>query len=247
VLKLLTNNHIDACYSKKILDGLDFILNHFQEPIFPRKIMTKDLGYQAEVFNKGEALEYFKNSKYKDCRINAYPSFTEYKGINRTPISFLMVDLDLKDFGGEEKDSSRKKGKMSLEKALNKASGKIKESIDGSPTVLWTGNGYHIYQPVSGFVLEEYETFYEFTKHLDKDLTSMFIQFAEEYFTTRVTMIMSLTILLDRQQYHLLSPLQVLRQDIFFGFPIVRCLVTQRKLPIFQIEGICGIVINKIS
>jgi hypothetical protein len=49
--------------------------------------------------------------------------------------------------------------------------------------VLWTGNGYHIYQPVSGFVLEEYETFYEFTKYLDKDLTSTFIQFAEGYFT----------------------------------------------------------------
>jgi Primase X len=49
--------------------------------------------------------------------------------------------------------------------------------------VLWTGNGYHVYQPVSGFILEEYETFYEFTKYVDKDLTSMFIQFAEEYFT----------------------------------------------------------------
>jgi len=49
--------------------------------------------------------------------------------------------------------------------------------------VLWTGNAYHIYQPVRGPVLEEYETFYEFTKFLDKDLTSMFIQFAEEYFT----------------------------------------------------------------
>ena len=49
--------------------------------------------------------------------------------------------------------------------------------------MLWTGNGYHIYQPVSGLILEEYETFYEFTKYLDKDLTSMFIQFAEEYLT----------------------------------------------------------------
>jgi Primase X len=49
--------------------------------------------------------------------------------------------------------------------------------------VLWTGNGYHVYQPVSGLILEEYETFYEFTKYVDKDLTSMFIQFAEEYFT----------------------------------------------------------------
>jgi len=49
--------------------------------------------------------------------------------------------------------------------------------------VLWTGNGYHICQPVSGPVLEEYETFYEFRKYVDKDLTNMFIQFAEEYFT----------------------------------------------------------------
>jgi hypothetical protein len=24
----------------------------------------------------------------EDCRINAYPSFTEYQGINRTPITF---------------------------------------------------------------------------------------------------------------------------------------------------------------
>ena len=163
----------------KILeDGLDFILSHFQEPIVPRKIMTKDLGYQVEVFNKQEALGYFKNSRYEDCRINAYPPFTEYHGINRTPISFLMVDLDLKDFGGRGGQQE-----YSLKKAVNKTLEKIKESIGGNPTVLWTGNGYHIYQPVSGLILEEYETFYEFTKYVDKDLTSMFIQFAEEYFT----------------------------------------------------------------
>ena len=36
---------------------------------------------------------------------------------------------------------------------------------------------------VSGFLLQEYETFYEFAKYLEKDLTSLFIQFAEEYFT----------------------------------------------------------------
>ncbi len=160
---------------KKIRDSLDFILNHLQEPIFPRKIMTRDLGYQVEVFNKQEALSYFKSSRYEDCRINAYPSFTEYEGINRTRISFLMVDLDLKSFSRKEK---------LLENALNKTLEKIKEeSIDGNPTVLWTGNGYHIYQPVNGFLLEVYETFYEFTKYFAKDLTSLFIQFAEEYFT----------------------------------------------------------------
>ena len=141
--------------------------------------MTKDIGYQLEVFNKEEALRYYKSSEYNDCRINAYPPYTEYHGINRTPVSFLMVDLDLKDFG---KGNVSKEPKLFLQKALNKTLHKIND-FGGSPTVLWTGNGYHIYQPVAGFILEEYETFYEFTKQLDKDLTTLFIQFAEEYFT----------------------------------------------------------------
>ena len=55
----------------RVQNGLDFILTHFQEPIFPRKIMTRQLGYQIEVFNKEEVLEYFKSSNYEDCRINA--------------------------------------------------------------------------------------------------------------------------------------------------------------------------------
>jgi hypothetical protein len=169
----MQNNAIDH---PKVQHGLDFILNHFQEPLFPRKFMTKELGYQVEIFNKEEALEYFKNSNNEDCRIKAYPSYSEYHGINRTPVSFLMVDLDLKDF-------ETKKGKAVLERALNSTLKNIKGSIGGNPTVLWTGNGYHVYQAVSGFILEEYETFYEFTKYVDKDLTSMFIQFAEEYFT----------------------------------------------------------------
>jgi hypothetical protein len=140
--------------------------------------MTKKLGYQVEIFNKEEILEHFKDSDYEDCRINAYPSFTEYHGINRTPISFLMVDLDLKDFADKIVI-----GKAVLERILNSTLKNIKGSIEGNPTVLWTGNGYHVYQAVSGFILEEYETFYEFTKYVDKDLTSMFIQFAEERFT----------------------------------------------------------------
>jgi hypothetical protein len=170
------NNDCNSYYDI-IENGFDFILSHLQEPLFPRKIMTKDLGYQVEVIDKQKALDYFKSSRYEDCRINAYPPLTNYHGINITPISFIMVDLDLKDFGDLKKEKL-------LEKALNKASDKIKEIIGGNPTVLWTGNGYHIYQPVDGILLEEYETFCEFTKYyLDKDLTSLFIQFAEEYFT----------------------------------------------------------------
>ena len=81
--------------------NLNFILSHFQEPIFPRNIMTKALGYQKEAFNIEEVLEYFRKSNYEDCRINAYPSFTNYQGINRTPPSFLMIDIDLKDFASK--------------------------------------------------------------------------------------------------------------------------------------------------
>src|SRR5919199_2837228 len=106
----MQDNAIDH---RKVQDGLEFILNHFQEPIFPRKIMTKRLGYQVEVFDKQEALEYFKSSNYEDCRVNAYPSFTEYQGINRTPISFLIVDLDLKDFA-----DATIKGKAVLDRIL---------------------------------------------------------------------------------------------------------------------------------
>ncbi|MDQ3902977.1 MAG: hypothetical protein M3247_04880 [Thermoproteota archaeon] len=171
--------HDNAIDHRNLQDALDFILDHFQEPLFPRKIiMTKRLGYQVEVFNKQEALEYFKSSNYEDCRVNAYPSFTEYQGINRTPISFMMVDHDLKDFA-----DATIKGKAVLDRILNEILRNISETLGGNPTVLWTGNGYHVYQPVSGYILEEYETFYEFRKYMDKALTSMFIQFAEERFT----------------------------------------------------------------
>jgi hypothetical protein len=173
------NNNLPSNIHCNVEDGLDFILNHLQELPFPRKVMTKDIGYQLEVFNKEEALQYYKTSDYNDCRINAYPPYTEYHDIKRTPVSFLMVDLDLKDFGML---NVSKEPKLFLEKALNKTLHKIND-FGGNPTVLWTGNGYHIYLPVAGFILEEYETFYEFAKYLDKDLTTLFMQFAEEYFT----------------------------------------------------------------
>ncbi|MFL6325959.1 MAG: hypothetical protein ACJ71I_00560 [Nitrososphaeraceae archaeon] len=110
----MQNNAIDHDnIDRKVQDGLHFILNHFQEPVFPRKIMTRQLGYQVEIFNKEEALEYFKSSNYEDCRINAYPAFTEYNVINRTPISFLMADLDLKAAVADEEDSNKKENTVS--------------------------------------------------------------------------------------------------------------------------------------
>lgn len=159
-----------------ISGNVDFILSHFQEPTFPRKIMTKLLGYQKEVFSKQELMNYFESSNYEDCRINAYPPFTNYQGINRVAPSFAMIDLDLRDFGNV---------KVDLDKGLDKILRRISSVAHGHPTVLWTGNGYHIYQPMEGFILEEEEIFAQLKEPDGKDLTSKFIQFAEEYLTNK--------------------------------------------------------------
>ena len=159
-----------------ISENVDFILSHFHEPIFPRKIMTKRLGYQKEVFSKQEVLNCFKASDYEDCRINAYPSFTNYQGINRVAPSFVMMDIDLRDF-----NNSRDK----LDRSMNGVLKKIKSIICGHPTVLWTGNGYHIYQPMDGFILEEEVRFARLRESDGKDLTSKFMQFSEEFLTNK--------------------------------------------------------------
>ena len=39
-----------------IKEGLDFILSHFDEPIWPRTIFTKTLGKQITVYSKQEHL-----------------------------------------------------------------------------------------------------------------------------------------------------------------------------------------------
>ena len=96
--------------------------------------MTKALGYQKEAFNVQEALEYFKASNYEDCRINAYPSFTKYDGIYRTSPSFLMIDMDLKDFASKDK----------LDRAMNRILKKIESKMRGHLIVLWTSNGSNL-------------------------------------------------------------------------------------------------------
>jgi hypothetical protein len=174
MIRMTSSNR--TLHPEVISDNVDFILSHFQGHIFPRKIMTKQLGYQKEVFSKQEVLNYFKSSDYEDCRINAYPSFTNYQGINRVAPSFVMIDLDLRDF-----DNSREK----LDNGLKRMLRNINTVIYGYPTVLWTGNGYHIYQPMEGFILEEEDRFARLKEPGGKDLTSEFMQFAEELLTNK--------------------------------------------------------------
>jgi hypothetical protein len=88
-----------------------------------------------------------------DCRINAYPSYTEFKGINRQAPNFIFIDLDRLTF------KTDKAHKLALSTTLKN----IKEKLGGvKPTVLWSGNGYHIYQPIEALVLEQIELFSKF-------------------------------------------------------------------------------------
>jgi hypothetical protein len=148
-------------------EHLEFIIAHFKPPAWPRTISTKTIqGRQILLYSKEEALARFKQSNYLDCRINAYPDHTEYKGINRQAPDFIFIDIDRSNF----------KTKRALNLASNKTLKNIKEILNGDPTVLWSGNGYHIYQPIEAFVLEQEKIFATFDQPSKKSL-----KFAAQY------------------------------------------------------------------
>ena len=161
----------------EVESGLDFMLSHFSEPepkLFPRTIMTKSLGYQKEVYLKEHALEIFRKSEYQDCRINAFSySLLEFS-LNWTP-NLIFIDLDLQDFKSLEE----------LKKALVRTLANIKKHFgnqqkEASPTVLWSGGGYHIVQPVECPVpLEQLKEFKEFDKPSEQ-----FLRFLKDYLSS---------------------------------------------------------------
>ena len=124
--------------------GLEFILSHFDESLLfpPRKISTyKSNNKQFLVRSKQEIINAFTNSNFVDCRINGYPSLIDYKGIQRHKPNFIFIDLDR---------NNNFKTDRSFQLALYNTLKNIKEKLDSNaqPTVLETGGGYHIYQPV---------------------------------------------------------------------------------------------------
>jgi hypothetical protein len=143
-------------------EGLDFILSHFKEG-FPRTISTKATEGRQVV--KYEALAMFKAANHLDCKINAYPRFVEWKGINRQPPNFIFIDLDQGRFKFIDKV---------LDKTLKNISQRFNAAVH--PTVIWSGHGYHIYLPVEAFVLEEENEFARFGYPSRK-----FLQFSEEF------------------------------------------------------------------
>jgi hypothetical protein len=165
----MDNNKIIPFSPSTIEDGLDFILSHFEEPIWPRTISTRATeGRQVLVDSKEETLVKFKQANYLDCRINAYPNYTEWQGINRQAPNFIFIDLDRSNFKTDKEFNA----------AIDQTLKNIKEILGGNPTVLFTGNGIHIYLPVQEFIFEQEEIFSKFDQP-----SKAFLRFAEQRLT----------------------------------------------------------------
>jgi hypothetical protein len=146
----------DNIREKKVEDGLRFILNHFDdsEPMWPRMVSTYvTRGAQKLVSSFEEAMAWYKAANFLDCRMSAYPKYTDIY-INSTGIapSLLLVDIDREHFETTEQ----------FELCAIKTIKNFKELLDAQPTQLWTGGGYHFILPQFAIVLEKVEKFKKF-------------------------------------------------------------------------------------
>ena len=161
----------------EIENGLDFIINHFDPTIlyFPRTVMTKKLERQEIVYAREEALDYFQQSEFQDCRINAYRySFysNEEKDFPQWTPDLIFIDIDRNE---------NLKNDRSFDLVLSNTLKNITEKLNGFPTVLFTGEGYHIYQPIEGVIFENYPIFHEFNSQYD--LFKEFLRFSKKFFS----------------------------------------------------------------
>jgi hypothetical protein len=105
-------------------------------------------GRQFIVYNQEQILNECIKANFIDCRINAYPVQMD-SGLLQAP-NIIFIDIDLIPFIKDYQKDLEK-----LRNALNKVLKNIELRLDRfKPTVLWTGNGYHIYIAVDTRPLE---------------------------------------------------------------------------------------------
>jgi hypothetical protein len=161
--------------STKVQNGLMFLLGHLVPvPHFPRNIMTHRLGRQILVHSMEEAIRYYRESQFLDCKISAYPPppstlSTKYLGNGLAP-NLIMIDIDKSRFATER----------AYEQALSKTLKNIESELSSKPTIIWSGNGNHIIQPMDGVILEELDLFDPAVIGTDQPSVK-FLRWTEEY------------------------------------------------------------------
>ena len=117
-------------------------------------------GRQVTIYDFDRLYEEYKKSGFVDCRINPFPLIE-----NPVP-NLVFIDLDRND-----------NSKIPIEKKLFTTLTNIKKRLGGHPTVLWTGNGFHIYQPFKvPTTLSAIKEFKDFEK-----IDNKFLQFEKDF------------------------------------------------------------------
>jgi hypothetical protein len=131
--------------NNSVQNGLEFILSHLSPPHFPRNIMTRRLGRQILVHSIEETIRYCRESEFLDCRISAYPPSSSktvnsrYLNEGRLGPNLIMIDIDRSNF------TTERTYKLAVSNTLKN----IEVELNSKPTVVWSGNGSHIIQPIS--------------------------------------------------------------------------------------------------
>ncbi len=160
----------------KVKEGIQLIFSHFEgrQQLFPRKMTTAfSNNCQFTVYTFDQILNECIKANFLDCRINAYPDLF-YSTIPTHAPNIIFIDIDLR------KDLHHDKALKKLDTSKNNTIKTIKEKLDGcSPTILWTGNGYHIYIVLETRPLELIKEL----KELSKEPSKEFLKFAEVNFS----------------------------------------------------------------
>lgn len=139
----------------EIREGLNYLLEHFEEPLFPRTISTKKTqNRQILVKTKEEAIRYFEQSDLQDCRISAF----SIHDVELARPNLIFIDLDDQD-------------------ALEGTLYNILTEIHAYPTILDTGRGLAVILPIK---MESWRNVTEFGKR-GEELAKIFLQFAERF------------------------------------------------------------------
>jgi hypothetical protein len=164
-----------------VKEGVIFILRHFEgrQPIFPRKMSTSlSQERQFTVYNEKQILNECIKANFIDCRLNAYPVLSD-DGKSAAAIqapNLIFIDIDLPQSLDYENSL------LELNNIQSRTLNLIKHKLDGcSPTVLWTGNGYHIYIVLDTRPLELITDLFKLSREPSKE----FLKFAEIIFTNK--------------------------------------------------------------
>jgi hypothetical protein len=159
----------DPIRKEKVTKGIKFLLSHFKaahQQLFPRKMSTTfSECRQFVIWNEIQILQECEKANYVDCRLNAYPII---EGEHIAP-SVIFIDID-----GDSKHN--------LDKILKQTLKTIKLKLNNyKPTILWTGNGYHVYIILDTSALELIPKLTE----LCSEPSRLFFKFAESRLANR--------------------------------------------------------------